>query len=156
MWNKEIWAFSAISVNFWLPSECRADWFRGKSPKYGVFLNISLVGTYIRVIPSFSWSLRWNRSTGMTFTWNLIQISPTILNLFVVSRFEIVEPCNTIFRQMRLWLSIHVFKTFSSVLFHSKIQGKINVYISDINFCLYGCWFQAICYDIWCPGHGRY
>lgn len=54
MWNKEIWAFSAISVNFWLPSECRADWFRGKSPKYGVFLNISLVGTYIRVIPSFS------------------------------------------------------------------------------------------------------
>lgn len=117
MWNKEIWAFSAISVNFWLPSECRADWFRGKSPKYGVFLNISLVGTYIRVIPSFSWSLRWNRSTGMTFTWNLIQISPTILNLFVVSRFEVVGPCNTIFRQMRLWLSIHVFKIFSSVLF---------------------------------------
>ena len=84
MWNKEIWGFSAISVNFWLTSECGAFCSRGNSPKYGFFLNMSLVGTYIRVNISFPWSSRWNRSTGMTFTWILIQISSTYLNLGVV------------------------------------------------------------------------
>ena len=120
MWNKEIWGFSAINLNFWLTSESSSCLVQWEEPEMWVFLeyvanrHIHSCGSFV-----FPWLLRWNRSTGiMTFMWILIQISSTYLSLGVLSRFDLAEmPFNTIFRQMHFWLGIHVFKFFRSVLF---------------------------------------
>ena len=117
-WNKKIWWFSAISLNFWLTSKwlgCLVQWEEAEIWLFRGYVAGRHIYSCESVISVFA-TLKSKHLNGVHV--NLIQISLSYLNLDVVSRFHFTKmPCNNIIRQMRVWLGIHVSKFFSSVFF---------------------------------------